>query len=59
MNKCCKFCRYSYCGDETDVSGFNCEKNSVIRIINTDKAHELCPGFNFGLMKLLFWRICG
>ena len=52
--KSCKLCRYCYCPDEEYVEGLFCEKNSIIKIIDSDKIHELCPGFKLSLLKLLF-----
>jgi hypothetical protein len=57
MYKCCGLCRYSYCADESDVSGFDCEKFPDIKIINLDKIHEYCKilnYFRFSLLKFLF-----
>jgi len=53
--KKCKYCRYSYCGDECDVSGMNCRKNKVIKITELDKVHKFCPGYRFSLLKFLYW----
>jgi hypothetical protein len=52
--KKCRLCRYCRCTDESDVSGLDCEKNKVLRITNTEETHELCPGYKFSLLKLLF-----
>jgi hypothetical protein len=53
MKKCCYLCRFCYCSDESDVSGLDCEKNKVIKIIDMDKVHELCEGqFKLSLLKL-------
>ena len=55
MIKSCRFCRYSYCADETDVSGLSCEKNNIIKIIELEKVHELCFGnYKFSWLKFLF-----
>lgn len=52
--KKCKWCQYCYCPDSTDVSGLSCKKNSIIKIIDLDSSHYLCPGFKFSLFGFLF-----
>jgi hypothetical protein len=54
MIKCCRLCRFCYCADESDLSGFNCEKNLIIKIVDLDSLHFLCYGFKFSWIKFLF-----
>lgn len=53
MFKKCRYCRYCYCGDEADVSGLDCRKNKLFRIVETDKVHPYCDNYKFSLLKLL------
>jgi len=55
MYKYCRLCRFCYCVDESDVSGFDCEKFKLLKITDLDKVHQLClNGFRLSLLKLLF-----
>jgi hypothetical protein len=56
MNKCCRHCRHCYCADECDLSGFSCEKNDLLKIIDLDKVHELCKNnYKFSLLNFLLY----
>jgi hypothetical protein len=44
MKKCAD-CGNCYCPDETDVSGFGCRKNHLIKITDTAELPLLCPGY--------------
>jgi len=52
--KKCRYCKYCYCGDTSDVSGLDCKINSLIKITEPDKIHCICLGYKFSLLKLLF-----
>jgi len=55
MIKCCRYCRFCYCPDESDVSGLYCNKNKIIKITDSDKIHKFCFGnYRFSLLKFLF-----
>lgn len=55
MYKCCGLCRYCYCGDESDVSGFYCRilENELINIkhVYCDKG---CIYFKFSWLMFIF-----
>jgi hypothetical protein len=53
--KKCKYCRYLYCADESDVSGLDCRKNKSLKITELDRVHIFCSGFKFSLLQFLFW----
>lgn len=56
MLRKCKTCKYSYCGDLSDVSGFNCRKFKTFKIINLDIIHPFClDGFKFSFLNILYW----
>lgn len=52
--KKCKYCKFCYCRDISDVSGLDCEINPLIKITELDKIHYLCSGYKFSLIKFLF-----
>lgn len=55
MIKSCRFCRYCYLVDEEDVSGLNCEKHKLIRIICPDELHPMCNmEYKFSWLHLIF-----
>jgi len=54
MFKKCKYCRYLTCTDESDVSGLDCEKVKIFKIIELDNVHPFCDNYKFSLLKLLF-----
>ena len=54
LKKCCRYCKYCYCGDESDVSGLDCSKNVILRVIELDKVHPFCDNYSFSLLKLIF-----
>ena len=53
--KKCKYCSYSYCGDESDVSSLDCRKNKSLKITELDRVHVFCNGYKFSLLKFLYW----
>ena len=53
MFKTCRQCKYCYCSDESDVSGLDCRKNVMIKIIELDKVID-CDNYSFSLLKLIF-----
>lgn len=53
MFKKCRYCKYCYCGDESDVSGFDCAIIRTLKIIDLDKVHEYCDNYKFSFWKLL------
>ena len=58
MNKCCGLCKYSYCSDESDVSGFDCIKNPVLKITDLDSVHPLCyNGFELSKWRIISWGL--
>jgi len=52
--KKCRYCRYCYCGDTSDVSGLDCEIITNIKIVDPDKRVEYCKSYKFSLIKFLF-----
>ena len=52
MFKKCRYCKYCYCSDESDVSGLDCRKNVQIKIIELDKVLD-CDNYKFSLLKLI------
>jgi hypothetical protein len=55
MFKSCRFCKFCYCPDLSDVSGLYCFKNKTIRIIDPDKIHDYCnDDFEFDMFRLFF-----
>jgi len=50
----CRYCKYCYCSDSSDVSGLNCRQSPIIKITELDNIHFLCRGFKFSLLKFLF-----
>jgi hypothetical protein len=61
MYKCCRLCRFCYCRDESDVSGFICEKFISFKITELDIIHPFCwNGFKLSLLKLIYgWLLYG
>ena len=59
MHKCCRVCRYSRCFDESDVSGFDCEKFKALKLNDLDKLHPYClNGYKLSILKyILWWKI--
>jgi hypothetical protein len=56
MHKCCGLCRYSYCRDESDVSGFDCEKFKLLKITELDRIHSYCKdNFKLSLLRIFYW----
>jgi hypothetical protein len=56
MIKCCGLCRYSYCSDTFDVSGFDCKKCKVLKITELDKIHPLCKNeFKLSLRRIIYY----
>lgn len=56
MLKCCMFCKYSYCADESDVSGFDCRKNKTIKLTELDQLHPYCMNnFKLSLWRVIYW----
>ena len=53
--KKCKWCKYCYCADESDVSGLDCRKNKALKITELDRVHVFCSGYKFSLLKFLYW----
>jgi hypothetical protein len=53
MFKKCKYCKYCYCGDESNVSNMDCRKNKTIKITDLDRIHIFCSGFKPSLLKIL------
>lgn len=53
MVKKCRYCKYCYSEDSTEVSGFNCLKIKTLRITDLDKVHEFCDNYLFSFWKLL------
>jgi len=54
MFKKCRYCKYLTCTDESDVSGLDCEKVKIFKIIELDAVHPYCYNFRFSLLKFLF-----
>jgi hypothetical protein len=50
------FCKYSYCADESDVSGFDCRKNKTIKLTELDQLHPYCMNnFKLSLWRVIYW----
>jgi len=56
MIKCCKNCKHIYCADDQDVSGLNCEKHRIIKIVCPEEMHPMCTEFKFSLYNFLMER---
>lgn len=55
MIKCCRYCKFCYCADESDVSGLSCSIQKWIKIVNPEILHPYCGNFfRFSLLKFLF-----
>lgn len=54
MFKKCRYCKYCYCSDFTDVSSLDCAIIATLKITEPDKVHPFCDNYKFSLLKLIF-----